>query len=140
MTTPHPVPTGFSAGRDLLGYTLGATPPADAWLAAFTGSLLQQPTAAHGTEALMSGLRFYTAAFVAEIAALPPVEARLPPLPGNTAQAIYTATGPIIVSVYQTLIRRKAGREEIQAAFAQAAAELIAAYHPDLHRAHRVRY
>jgi hypothetical protein len=127
---PHSVSAGFSAGRDLLGYTPGATPPADAWLATFTGSLLQQPTAAHGTEALMSGLRFYTAAFVAEIAALPPVEARLPPLPGHTAQAIYTATGPIIVTVYQTLILRQARREEIEAAFAQAAAELIAAYHP----------
>lgn len=130
MTTPHPVPAGFSAGRDLLGYTHGATPPADSWLAAFAGSLMQQPTAAHGTEALLSGLRFYTAAFVAEIATLPPVEERLPPLPGRIAQAIYTATGPIIVAVYQTLIRRQAGQEEIHAAFAQAATELIAAYHP----------
>jgi hypothetical protein len=140
MTTPHLIPAGFSAGRDLLGYTRGATPPADAWLAAFTGSLIKQPTAAHGTEALMSGLRFYTAAFVAEIAALPPVEARLPPLPGTTARAIYTATGLIILTVYQTLIRRKAGRAEIRAAFARAAAELITTYHPDVAHAHGVRY
>ena len=140
MNTPHHVPAGFSVGRDLLGYTLGATPSADAWLATFTGSLMQQPTAAHATDAFMSGLRFYTPAFVAEIAALPPVESRLPPIPGRTAQAIYTATGPIVIAVYQTLIHRNCGREKIQAAFAQAVDGLLAAYHPDLSSTNGVRY
>jgi hypothetical protein len=140
MNTPHHVPAGFSVGRDLLGYTLGATPSADAWLATFTGSLMQQPTAAHATDAFMSGLRFYTPAFVAEIAALPPVESRLPPIPGRTAQAIYTATGSIVIAVYQTLIRRNGGREKIQAAFAQAVDGLLAAYHPDLSSTNGVRY
>lgn len=140
MNTPHHVPAGFSVGRDLLGYTLGATPSADAWLAAFTRSFLQQPTAAHATDAFMSGLRFYTPAFVAEIAALPPVESRLPPIPGRTAQAIYTATGPIVIAVYQTLIRRNGGREKIQVAFAQAVDGLLAAHHPDLSSTNGVRY
>jgi hypothetical protein len=131
MNIPNHVPAdfSFSAGRDLLGYTPEATPGADAWLAAFTRSFMQQPDAAHATEAFMSGQRFYTPAFVAEIAALPPVESRLPPLAGRAAQGIYTATGPIIVAVYQTLIRRKASHADIQAGFAQAVEGLVSAYH-----------
>ncbi len=140
MTIQHYIPAEFSAGRDLLGYTNTATPSADVWLATFAASLMQEPTAAHGTDALMSGLRFYTPAFVAEIAALPPVEARLPPLAGSTVRAIYTATGPIIVTVYRTLIQRQAGREEIQAAFAQAASELVATYQHDLQSTNRIKY
>ena len=140
MTTPQHLTAGFSVGRDLLGYTLEATPSADAWLAAFTGSFMQQPTAAHATDAFMSGLRFYTPAFVAEITALPLVESRLPPITGRTAQAIYTATGPIVVAVYQTLIRHNGGREDIQTAFAQAVDGLLAAYHPDVYSPNGIRY
>jgi hypothetical protein len=140
MNSPYHLTADNSAGRDLLGYTPGATPSADAWLAAFTGSLLRQPTAAHATEAFMSGLRFYTPEFVAEIAALPPVESRLPPITGRTAQAIYTATGPIIVAVFQTLIRRNASRADTQAAFARAVEGLLATIHPDSHSTSGVRY
>ena len=140
MNSPRHLIADISVGRDLLGYTPGATPSADAWLATFTGSVMQQPTAAHATEAFMSGLRFYTPAFVAEIAALPPVESRLPPLSGHTAQAIYTASGPIIVTVFQTLIRRNASRAATQAAFARAVDELLAAHHPGLHSTYGVRY
>jgi hypothetical protein len=132
LTTPHHPPAEFRAGRDLLDYTFTATPSADVWIATFATRLVQQPTAAYATDALMSGLRFYTAAFVAEIAALPPVASRLPPLTSHAVQAIYTATGPIIVAVYQNLIRRNAEPVEIQAAFAQAAEGLLTTFHTDV--------
>ena len=69
---------------------------------------------------LMSGLRFFTAEFVAGIASLPSPETRQPPIGGRIPRAIYTATGPIIEDVYQKLISRNDGRGQIQAALAQA--------------------
>ena len=61
----------FAGRRDRLGCAADATPSADEWLAAFTRHFLGQPDAEHGRQGLMSGLRFYTADFVAAIAALP---------------------------------------------------------------------
>src|SRR5215212_2266044 len=113
MNSQNQFDTDFGGGRDMLNYTPGATPSADVWLAAFTTDLMGHADADHGAQALMSGLRFYTSAFVAELAALPPVEARLPPLPGSGARAIYTATSPIIRDVYEQLIRRHASHAEI---------------------------
>ncbi|HMA33897.1 MAG TPA: hypothetical protein VKY74_05390 [Chloroflexia bacterium] len=129
MTTPNPLDTHFSGSRDMLGYTPGATPSADAWLATFTRDFLAHAEGTHGAHALMSGLRFYTAAFVAEIAALPPVALRLPPIAGSVAQAIYTATQAIILDVYETQIRRQAEHADILAAFTQAMPALVAQYH-----------
>jgi hypothetical protein len=118
----------FAGRRDLLGFAADATPSADEWLAAFTRHFLGHPDAEHGHQALMSGLRFYTADFVAAIAALPPVAVRQPPLLGNRPRAIYTAAGPIIAAVYQQLIARHAAREEISAAFTEAAPGLLGGY------------
>jgi len=118
----------FAGRRDRLGFAADATPSADEWLAAFTRHFLGQPDAEHGQQALMSGLRFYTADFVAAIAALPPVALRRPPILGNRPRAIYTAAGPIIAAVYQQLIARNAAREEISAAFTEAAPGLLGGY------------
>ena len=118
----------FAGRRDRLGFATDATPSADEWLAAFTRHFLGQPDAEHGQQALMSGLRFYTADFVAAIAALPPVALRRPPILGNRPRAIYTAAGPIIAAVYQQLIARNAAREEISAAFTEAAPGLLGGY------------
>jgi len=107
-----------SSSLDLLGFAPTATPTADAWLDTFTNDFMQRPTAAHGADTFMSGLRFYNAAFVAELQALPPVEARHPKLPGVIPRAIYTTAGTIIVAVYTNFISRNAGRGEIRAAFA----------------------
>src|SRR4051794_4802555 len=85
----NPLTIRFGAGPDLLGFAAAATPTADEWLAAFTGYFIRHPQAKLGASALMSGLRFYTAAFVAEIGALPSVEFRQPPLPGRIPNAIY---------------------------------------------------
>src|SRR5947209_4815677 len=109
MTNHDQFDTRFGGSRDMLGYTPGATPSADAWLGTFTTDFIAYADGTHGAHALMSGLRFYTAAFVAEIAALPPVESRLPPVSGPVARAIYTATCPIILDVYQTQIRKHTG-------------------------------
>src|SRR5690242_18242962 len=57
----------FAGRRDRLGCAADATPSADEWLAAFTRHFLGQPDAEHGRQGLMSGLRFYTADFVAAI-------------------------------------------------------------------------
>jgi hypothetical protein len=113
---------------DTLGFAAGATPSADEWLAAFTGNFMGQPNAAHSTLALMSGVRFYTPAFVAQIAALPPITARQPAITGNIPRAIYAATGPIITNVYQNLISRHADRAAIEAAFARATPALVDRY------------
>ena len=118
----------FDTGPDLLGFDATATPTADEWLAAFTAYFLRHPEAKQGVRALMSGRRFYTPAFVAEVAALPSVELRQPPLPGRIPNAIYTATRSIIAAVYQDRISRSAGRPEVQAAFAQAMPGLIGQY------------
>ena len=72
--------------------------------------------------------RFYTPAFMAALAALPPVEMRRLHVAGTIPRAIYTATGPIIADAYQKLIGRNAGHAEIQAAFAQAPPALAAQY------------
>jgi hypothetical protein len=110
---------------DLLGFTPTATPTADVWLHAFTDSFMSRSTAAYGTDALMSGLRFFTADFVAQIQALPPIDARQPPLPGRIPRAVYATVGPIIVDVYQNVISHKAGRGEIRTAFLQAMPGLL---------------
>ena len=129
MTIQDQFDTRFGGSRDMLGYTPGATPSADAWLGTFTTDFIAHADGTHGAHALMSGLRFYTAAFVAEIAALPPVESRLPPVSGPLARAIYTATRPIILDVYQTQIRQHTGNAEILAAFTRAMPGLLATYH-----------
>jgi hypothetical protein len=129
MNSQNQFETSPGAGRDMLNYTPGATPSADAWLAAFTQDFLAHPDGSHGAQALMSGLRFYTADFAAELAALPPVEVRLPPLTGSVARAIYTATGLLILGVYEQWIRRHASHAEIQAAFTAALPGLQAQYH-----------
>ncbi len=118
----------FGAQTDMLGFPAAATPTADEWLAAFTANFLYHPNVAQGTAALMSGLRYFTPEFTAQIAALPPVAGRLPVIPGNIPQAIYTATGPIIAEVYQTMIGTKADRRAIQAAFARAVPALVTRY------------
>src|SRR5689334_21280481 len=98
----------FDPGTDLLGFTTTATPDADEWLTAFTTYFMRNPQAKPAARALMSGQRFFTAAFVAEIGALPSVEFRQPALPGRIPNAIYTSTRPIIATVYQNLISRNA--------------------------------
>ena len=77
----------------------------------------------------MSGLRYYTPAFMAEIAALPPVESRLPPLAGSAVRAIYTAAQPILLAVYATHIGRQAEPAAVRAAFAHAMPGLLAHSH-----------
>jgi hypothetical protein len=118
----------FGPQPDLLGFTPTATPDADTWLTAFTGNFMSHPTAAHGADALMSGLRFYTLAFVAELQALPSIDVRQPRLAGRIPRAIYATTGPIIVDVYQNLISRNTGHGAIQAAFLQAMPGLVNQY------------
>lgn len=118
----------FDSGPDVLGFTATATPAADEWLAAFTTYFMKHPQARPAARALMSGLRFFTAPFVAEIAALPSVELRQPALPGRIPNAIYTSTRSIIAAVYQNRISRNAGPQEVQAAFAQAMPGLLGQY------------
>jgi hypothetical protein len=115
----------FGSQPDLLGFTPTATPEADTWLTAFTDDFMRHPNAAHGTAAFMSGLRFFTADFIAQIKALPAIESRQPRLPGRIPCAIYTTAGPIIIDVYQNLISRNAGHGEIRAAFTQAIPGLV---------------
>ena len=131
---------GFGSHADLLGFASTARPTADEWLAAFTGNFMQHPDATHGTQALMSGLRFYTPEFMAAVTAIPPVATRKPLLAGNIPQAIYTATGPIIATVYQNLISRNAARSEIQAAFTQAMPSLLAQYNHTSYSSNGVGY
>jgi len=117
---------------DMLAFAPDATPSADEWLVAFTESFVRRPDSAHATNTLMSGLRFFTAEFVANIASLPSPETRRPPIGGRIPRAIYTATGPIIQDVYQKLISRNAGRGQIQAAFAQAVPVLVGEYNKSM--------
>jgi hypothetical protein len=128
MPTWPQVTARFGAHSDMLGFAPAATPSADEWLVAFTRHFLRHPDVAYGAQALMSGLRFYTADFVAALAALPPGESRHPAISGNRPQAIYTATGPLIAAVYEQAIRRNAGRAEVQAAFTAAAPGLLGHY------------
>ena len=118
----------FAPRADMLDFAPNATPSADEWLVAFTTSFVRQPDAAHATSTLMSGLRFFTAEFVAAVSSLPSPETRQPPIGGSIPRAIYAATGPIIEDVYQKLISRNAERGQIQAAFAQAVPVLVGAY------------
>jgi hypothetical protein len=120
--------TRFGSRADMLDFAQEATPSADEWLVAFTNSFMSRPDAAHATNTLMSGLRFFTAGFVAKIASLPSPETRQPPIGGSIPRAIYTATGPIIEDVYNKLISCNAGRGQIQAAFEQAVPALVVAY------------
>ncbi len=113
---------------DMLDFAPEAKPSADEWLVAFTRSFISRPDAAHAANTLMSGLRFFTAEFVATIASLPSPETRQPPIGGRIPRAIYTATGPIIEDVFHRLISRNAGRPQIQAAFAQAVPVLVGEY------------
>ncbi len=136
MNDPDQFADRFGAGRDMLGYTPGATPSAEAWLETFTKDFIAHSAdAAHSARALMSGLRLYTPAFVAEIAALPSVDRRMPPITSSVARAVYTATGPIILDVYERLIRRNAARADIQAAFTAAMPALLAQYQAALQTA-----
>src|SRR5690348_13967878 len=128
MTLWNQFTARFGARPDLLGFAATATPTADEWLGAFTGRFMQHPDTADGTQALLSGLRIYTPDFMAQLAALPPVAARRPPIMGNIPQAVYTATGPIILDVYQRLLSQSADRREIQAAFTQAVPALVQRY------------
>jgi hypothetical protein len=112
----------------MLGFAPGAVPSPDEWLIAFTQHFTRRPDVARGAAALLSGLRFFTADFVAALATLPPGETRHPALPGNIPQAIYTAAGSIVAAVYEQQIRRNAGRAEIQAAFLAAAPGLLGHY------------
>jgi hypothetical protein len=118
----------FGPRPDMLAFVPDATPSADEWLLAFTESFVRRPDAAHATNTLMSGLRFFTAEFVAGVASLPSPETRQPPIGGRIPRAIYTATGLIIQDVYQKLISRNAGRGQIQTAFAQAVPVLVGEY------------
>jgi len=122
----------FAPRADMLDFAPDATPSADDWLVAFTESFVRRPDAAHATNTLMSGLRFFTAEFVAGVASLPSPETRRPPIGGRIPRAIYTATGPIILDVYQKLISRNAGRGQIQAAFAQAVPVLVGEYNQSM--------
>lgn len=128
MTPWNPTPARLGARPDLLGFATAA-PTADAWLLAFTDYFMQHPDTDSGVRALMSGLRFYTAAFVAEIAALPPAATHQPALPSPAACAVYTATAPIIADIYQNLIRHDAPRDDIADAFGQSLPGLISHYH-----------
>ena len=115
----------FGPQPDLLGFAADATPGADAWLMAFTSHFMQHPTAGAGTAAFMSGLRFFTAQFVAGIQALPAIETRRPPLAGRIPRVIYTTAGPIITDVYERLISRHAERATILTAFEAAVPALV---------------
>ena len=115
----------FGPQSDMLGFAPMATPTADVWLYAFTDNFMSRSTAANGADALMSGLRFYTPAFVAQLQALPPIDSHQPPLPGRIPRAVYTTAGPIIVDVYQNVISRNGGRAEIRTAFMQAMPGLL---------------
>jgi hypothetical protein len=129
MPSQNVYDTHIDTSRDMLGYTPAATPSADAWLASFTRAFTAQANGQPGARALMSGLRFVTADFMAEIAALPPVALRLPPLPGGGTQAIYTATQGIIRDIYENQIQRQAEPAAILEAVTQAMPGLLAAYH-----------
>src|SRR3954447_25179871 len=85
----------IGAKPDLLGFAAGATPSADEWLAAFTRHFMSNPEAAQGTQALMAGLPFYTPAFVAALAALPPGGTPQHPIAGTIPREIYTTAGPL---------------------------------------------
>lgn len=122
----------FGPRADMLAFAPGATPSADEWLVAFTESFVRRPDSAHATNTLMSGLRFFTAEFVADVASLPSPETRRPPIGGRVPRAIYTATGPIIQDVYSKLISRNAGRGQIQAAFARAVPVLVGEYNKSM--------
>jgi len=122
----------FGPRADMLAFAPDATPSADDWLVAFTENFVRRPDAAYATNTLMSGLRFFTAEFVANIASLPSPETRKPPIGGRVPRAIYTATGPIIQDVYQKLISRNAGRGQIQAAFARAVPVLVGEYNKSM--------
>src|SRR5438270_6068673 len=110
MTIWNRLTTRLGPRADLLDFVPGATPSPDEWLVAFTKSFVRYPDAAHATNTLMSGLRFFTAEFVAGVASLPSPEKRQPPIGGRIPRAVYAATGPIIEDVYQNLISRNAGR------------------------------
>ena len=118
----------FGPQPDLLGFAADAHPAADAWLETFTDDFMRNPDAVHGAAIMMSGLRFFTADFVAQIAALPPVATRRPAIAGRIPRDVYSAAGPIIAGVYQTCISRNAAHAEIQAAFAQAMPLLTSRY------------
>lgn len=118
----------FGPQVDMLGFAPDATPSGDQWLVAFTESFVRHPDAVHATNIFMSGLRFFTAEFVAGVASLPSPETRQPPIGGRIPRAVYTATGPIIADVYQKLISQNAGRGQIKAAFAQAVPVLVGEY------------
>jgi len=118
----------FRAQLDMLGFAADAMPSPDEWLVAFTRQFLRRPEVARGAQLLMSGLRFFTADFVAALTLLPPGERRHPALPGDIPQATYTAAGPIIVDVYERLIGRKAGPAEIERGFLAAAPALLGHY------------
>jgi hypothetical protein len=115
----------FGPQSDMLGLSPSDSPTADTWLYAFTDNFMSRSTAANGADALMSGLRFYTADFVTQLQALPPIAARQPPLPGRIPRAIYATAAPIIVDVYQNVISRNGGRAEIRTAFMQAMPGLL---------------
>ena len=118
----------LSPRADMLDFAPEAKPSADEWLVAFTSSFMSRPDAGHATNTLMSGLRFFTAEFVANIASLPSPETRQPPIGGSIPRAIYTATGPIIQDVYHRLISRNAGHGQIRDAFAQGVPVLVGEY------------
>ena len=130
----------FGTKRDMLGFTAAATPTAEEWLDAFTTNFMQYPNAEHGAQALMSGVRFYTPAFVAQLAALSPVTAHQPAITGTIPRAIYTATGPLISGVYENLISRHGGQAEMQTAFTTAAAQLVKEYQQDSYSTNGVKY
>jgi hypothetical protein len=130
----------FGTKRDMLGFTAAATPSAEEWLDAFTTDFMRHPTTEHGAQALMSGVRFYTPAFVAQLAALSPVTAHQPAITGTIPRAIYTATGPLISGVYENLISRHAGQAEMQTAFTTAAAQLVKEYQQDSYSTNGVKY
>jgi len=125
--------SSFGPKVDMLGFAPDAMPSPDQWLIAFTESFMRHHDAPHATSTLMSGLRFFTAEFVANMASLPSPETRQPPIGGSIPRAIYAATGPIIGEVYQKLISQNARREQIQAAFAQAAPVLVGEYNHSMH-------
>jgi hypothetical protein len=120
--------TNFGPRADTLAFAPDATPSADEWLTAFTENFVRHPDATRATNALMEGLRFFTADFVASIASLPTPERRLPPNAGRMPMAIYAATGPIIEEVYRKLISHNAGRGQIRAAFTLAVPVLVVEY------------
>jgi hypothetical protein len=123
----------FGPKVDVLGFAPDAKPSTEQWLVAFTESFMRHHDAPHATNTLMSGLRFFTAEFVANIAPLAPPETRQPPVYGSVPRAIYAATGPIIEDVYQKLISQNAGSGQIRAAFAHAVPVLVGEYNHGMH-------